>query len=109
MKALVFIALLVFLTQDGCDQTGMKAKADQAAADRRAARPAPKSRPVTRICSTDHRFERTEVYPQAFRADIAPDTCTGQLCRTWPWAPKTTNAWSAYQDLPLSSELPNQR
>jgi hypothetical protein len=39
MKALVFIALLVFLTPDGCDQSSMdtKAKADQASADQRSA------------------------------------------------------------------------
>jgi hypothetical protein len=111
MKALVFIALLACLTPDSCDVSSMdaKAKADQAAADQRAAGLIPKSQPVTRTCSTDHRFERTEVYPLALRADIALDTCTGQLCRTWPWAAKTTNAWSTYQDLPLCSDLPNQK
>jgi len=111
MKALVFIAMLACLAPDSCDQSSMdaKAKADQASADQRAAGPAPQATAAIRIRSTDHRFERTEVYPLALRADIALDTCTGNLCRTWPCEAKTTNAWSTYQDLPLCSELPNQR
>ena len=113
MKVLALVTLLTILTPDSCDQTAMdaKAKADQAAADQRlAAGFVPKPKPTTRSCSTDHRFERTEVYPIPMRADIALDTCTGQLCRTWDWSVKSQNsAWVTYQSLPLCSDLPNQR
>jgi hypothetical protein len=62
--------------------------------------PAPK-------CTTDHRFERMEVYPMNLRADIALDSCTGQVCRTWDWAPKGTSetAWTTYESRPLCSDL----
>jgi hypothetical protein len=63
--------------------------------------PAPK-------CATDHRFEKMDVYPMNLRADIALDSCTGQVCRTWDWAPKITSgesAWSTYESRPLCSDL----
>ncbi len=41
------------------------------------------------------------------RADIALDSCTGQICRTWPWVIKqgVTSAWSIYKDAPLCKDL----
>jgi hypothetical protein len=61
-------------------------------------------------CSVDHRFERTEVYPISLRADIALDSCTGQICRTWSWhALQKNSVWATYEDAPLCSELPNTR
>jgi hypothetical protein len=60
-------------------------------------------------CSSDHRFEKLEVYPIDMRADIALDTCTGQVCRTWSWSPKRPGtAWDTYQFEPLCSELAKQ-
>jgi hypothetical protein len=57
-------------------------------------------------CSSDHRFQKTDIYPVAMRADIALDTCTGQLCRTWPWEAKAQGSpWAIYQSLPLCSNL----
>jgi hypothetical protein len=108
VKLLALVVLSCCLsTPDSCDMDA-KAKADQAAADqRRATAPAPK--PITRVCSVDQRFERTEVYPITMRADIALASCTGQLCRTWNWSSKNpSNAWAVYQDLPLCSSLPNE-
>jgi len=48
--------------------------------------------------------------PWGLLPNIALDTCTGQLCRTWDWQlidPKGPG--SGYQDLPLCSSLPNER
>ena len=61
-------------------------------------------------CSVDHRFERTEVYPIGLRADIALDSCSGKLCKTWSWEAKPgTNPWQEYNDLPICSDLPNTK
>jgi hypothetical protein len=57
-------------------------------------------------CTMDHRFERTEVYPIGLRADIALDSCSGRLCKTWAWVAKDTKSvWATYQELPVCSEL----
>lgn len=62
-------------------------------------------------CTADHRFEKTEVYPIGLRADIAMDSCTGKLCKTWAWVAKdaknTNSIWATYQELPVCSELPD--
>lgn len=64
--------------------------------------------PVQHTCAVDHRFEKTDVYPITLRADIALDTCTGNLCRTWNWTAKQSGTvWSTYEDLPLCSSLHN--
>jgi hypothetical protein len=104
MKALALVALSCCLfVPDSCDQVLSSSK------------PSPRVDisdglvPKTTMCSANHRFERTEVYPVAMRADIALDTCTGELCRTWNWAPKGPGtAWGIYADLSLCSDLPNQ-
>ncbi len=59
-------------------------------------------------CSTDHRFEKLEVNPINLRADIALDSCTGQVCRTHDWffqGQHTKTAWDTYAGAPLCSEL----
>ena len=58
-------------------------------------------------CTTEHRFERVDVYPMNMRADIALDSCTGQICRTWSWEVKdgVRSAWSTYQQAPLCKDL----
>jgi hypothetical protein len=59
-------------------------------------------------CNQDHRFEKTETYPISLRADIALDTCSGKLCKTWSWVSKIPNsAYATYEDLPVCSELPD--
>lgn len=61
-------------------------------------------------CTEDHRFERTEIYPIGLRADIALDSCSGKLCKTWSWVSTNKNSVSAnYEDLPVCSELPDTR
>jgi hypothetical protein len=93
VKTVALLLLLVFATTDSCtDQAAMdaKAKADQEASDRRHAADVVAKQVV---CKPDHRFERTEVYPVSLRADIALDSCTDQLCKTWDWTSKSpTNA-----------------
>lgn len=104
--ALLLVALGFWLIHavDGCDFTNPTPDAP--------AKPAAASNPAPQqMCKADHRFEKTDVYPVGLRADIAIDSCTGQLCRTWNWQPKgdRETVWTTYQYLPLCASLPNTR
>jgi hypothetical protein len=96
MKELALVALITCLSaSDGCDPTAASPK-QTPRIDLSAGMVAKET-----LCTAEHRFERTEVYPIGLRADIALDTCTGSLCRTWPWQAKDANsAWSTYENLP---------
>lgn len=96
MKVLAaLLALLWFQQSNGCNETPTP-------------QPTPKAEAVAPRCSSTHRFEKTEVYPMNLRADIAMDSCTGQICRTWSWEVKGANPkspWQTYADAPLCRDL----
>ncbi len=100
------IILLLGLAQSGCDQLDTsKSLPANAAVDRMLA-----ASRAGKQCTAENRFKQTEVYPVTMRADIALDSCTGQLCRTWNWSPRVANnPWGVYADLPLCLDLPNAK
>jgi hypothetical protein len=109
LKGLLGVAFCVFIgaaVVNGVATVYHDYMAKQAPAGARAAVTEPvKSAPH---CSSDHRFEKMEVYPTNLRADIALDSCTGQVCRTWDWTPKNQNLntpWNAHKYDPLCSTL----
>ena len=104
MKSLVLFAGLLFLADPySCNDTSSQTAQPTTS---QAATPAPASQ----FCPADHRFQKVEVYPISLRSDLALDSCTGQLCRTWDWHAVTKNSiWSTYEDLPTCASLPNTR
>jgi hypothetical protein len=61
----------------------------------------------TAQCNNDHRFQQVDVYPVELRGDVALDTCTGQLCKTWQWTAQSATgaARMRYEGLPLRQLL----
>lgn len=99
MKVLFGFLCLVFLL--GCDELNAPKTTPQTTQVKPPDPPAPK-------CASAHRFEKVEIYPMNLRADIALDSCTGQLCRTWPWEVKSSagnSPWKTYEDAPLCRDL----
>ncbi len=41
------------------------------------------------------------------RADIALDSCTGQICKTWNWEVKSgvNSPWKTYENAPLCKDV----
>jgi hypothetical protein len=102
VKLMGLLLCTMIAANDGCDIT---AKTEKKPSDISAGLV-----PKRTLCSADHRFERTEVYPIGLRADIALDSCTGQLCKTWTWTAKAPNsAWAVYENLPVCASLPATR
>jgi hypothetical protein len=58
-------------------------------------------------CTGDHRFQQVDIYPVELRGDLALDTCTGQLCKTWKWTARSFagGAHAQYEGIPLCSLL----
>lgn len=52
------------------------------------------------------RFKTVEVYPVGMRQNLALDSYTGQLCRTWNW--QTNGGKSPYNGLPTCASLSGQ-
>ena len=54
-------------------------------------------------CTGGHRFQPVEIYPVELRGDLALDTCTGQLCKTWKWSAQSVAgaAHAQYDSVPL--------
>ena len=91
MKLLVPLAALLFFSlENGCDQTEKTQPSPPA-------RPEIHTRPIGR-------FEKL----QNFRVDVALDTQTGQLCRTWYWQSTDRKHPDAYEDLPVCINLYQQ-
>jgi hypothetical protein len=89
MKLLLPLAALLFFSfDDGCDQSSQKS---QTAAPQKSET---HSRPIGR-------FEKL----QNFRVDVALDTQTGQLCRTWIWQSTDRVHPDAYENLPVCISL----
>ena len=90
----------------GCDQlTTSRPDPTKDAVDRMIA-----ASSLGKQCAAENRFRQTDVYPMVLWADIALDSCTGQLCRTWESKPKTANTpWESYADIPLCVDLPNAK
>jgi hypothetical protein len=42
------------------------------------------------------------------RGDVALDTCSGQLCKTWEWVSPDKHIQNSYQGLSLCSDLAKQ-
>jgi hypothetical protein len=95
---LLFCLSMGILRLDGCDVDN---------SHRATAETMPPPVPAPR-CAAD-RFVKTEAYPYNLRNDIALDSCTGQICRTWDWSAKGgNNAWVSYQNAPLCKDLAAQ-
>lgn len=65
--------------------------------------------PSEKVQSTSadrQRFKTVEVYPVGMRQNLALDSYTGQLCRTWNW--KTNGGKSSYNGLPTCASLSGQ-
>ena len=60
---------------------------------------------LRRQCSADHRFSNMSDLPVTVRGDVALDTCTGELCKTWEWVSTVKQVQNSYQSLPLCSDL----
>src|SRR5215469_10009797 len=58
-------------------------------------------RPVENRSHPIGRFEKL----QNFRVDVALDTQTGQLCKTWGWASTNRNNPDPYENLPTCESL----
>jgi hypothetical protein len=100
MKVLAFVFILCFLaTPDGCDS-----KQNQQV-DLSAGMVPKASINQRRQCSADHRFSNMSDLPLTVRGDVALDTCTGQLCKTWEWVSQVKQVQNSYQSLPLCSNL----
>lgn len=92
MKMSMALAAFMFLSSsNGCDEISDKSQPV----------PPPKqeahSRPIGR-------FEKL----QNFRVDVALDTQTGQLCRTWYWQSTDRAHPDSYEDLPVCVDLYQQ-
>jgi hypothetical protein len=90
MKMIALLALAVFLHQNGCFSD-----------------PPPKThsenRPqASRECAVNRRFTTANTM---VRGDVAFDTCSGQLCRTWDWFNSNKHIENGYGSLPLCSVL----
>jgi len=57
-------------------------------------------------CNADHRFAQLDLSP-ALKADLAFDSCTGEICRTWNWSAAVVNdpAHAPFKDTPLCAAL----
>lgn len=92
MKMIALLALAIFIQQDGCSP-------DPAPQPQSATRPVP-----TRECAATHRFTSLDVNPMV-RGDVAFDTCTGKLCKTWDWVSTNKGIQGGYGSLPFCSDL----
>jgi hypothetical protein len=97
MKAIALMALALVLQQDGCTNGNPVTPPQQQP-----------HRTARRECSADHRFVNMSDLPLTVRGDVALDTCTGQLCKTWEWVSTDTHVQNSYQSLSLCSELAKQ-
>jgi hypothetical protein len=94
MKVIALLALALMLRQDGCANGS----------------PAPTQQPTfqsnwRRECSADHRFANMSDLPISVRGDVALDTCSGQLCKTWEWVSQDKHVQNSYQSLALCADL----
>jgi hypothetical protein len=66
-------------------------------------------RSPTPRCNGGHRFQQADIYPAELRGDLALDTCTGQLCKTWNWTAHSAvgAAHVPYEGIPLCRILAN--
>lgn len=81
----------IFLSTTGCDQL-------EHASSQSSPRPSVASETRTHPIG---RFEKI----QNFRVDVALDTQTGQLCKTWPWQSTNRNSVDPYETLPTCDVL----
>jgi len=100
MKVLALALLLCFLAApDSCDS-----KQNQQT-DLSAGMVPKSSINLRRQCSADHRFSNMSDLPMTVRGDVALDTCSGHLCKTWEWISPVKQVQNSYQSLPLCSDL----
>ena len=69
--------------------------------DQLADRPQPSARPSESHPHPIGRFEKL----QNFRVDVALDTQTGQLCKTWQWESTNRKSPDPYENLPTCESL----
>jgi hypothetical protein len=106
MKVLALSLMLCVLAgPDSCDQSTSRPGQQ---ADLSAGMVPKTSINSRRQCSADHRFVNMSDLPLTVRGDVALDTCTGQLCKTWEWVSSLKNVQNSYQALSLCSELAKQ-
>jgi hypothetical protein len=91
MKFAVVIGLAILLAQNDCDSSKQNSPPVQQSAEKKPPHPI-------------NRFEKL----QNFRVDVALDTKTGQLCKTWQWISTNRQNPDSYEDLPLCIALYNQ-
>lgn len=88
---LVIVVALILLPMTGCEQLAKESQ--------------PSSRPSPQTsASRSHPIGRFEKI-QNFRVDVALDTQTGQLCKTWVWVSKDRRSPDPYEDLPTCDSL----
>lgn len=61
---------------------------------------------VSNATPDSQRFKPVEVYPVGMRVNLALDSYTGQLCRTWNW--QTNGGKSPWNHLPTCASLNGQ-
>lgn len=99
MKVLALAVLLCLLAApDSCDSK-QNQKVDLSAGM------VSKASISRRQCSADHRFSNMSDLPMTVRGDVALDTCSGHLCKTWEWISPVKQVQNSYQSLPLCSDL----
>lgn len=90
MKFAFVIWMAILLAQSDCDNTKQSAPPVQSVERK-------PSHPI-------NRFEKI----QNFRVDVALDTKTGQLCKTWEWQSTNRQNPDSYENLPLCVDLYNR-
>ena len=90
MKLLILV-VVILLPMTGCEQLAEQSKPSS---------PAPSSVPE-RLSHPIGRFEKI----QNFRVDVALDSQTGQLCKTWEWQSTNRNTPDPYETLPTCDLL----
>jgi hypothetical protein len=96
--AIVAIALSLG-TFTGCDQLAQtSAKGAHAVVSEN---PCP-----TAKVGDSNRFKTVDVYPVGMRQNLALDSSTGQMCRTWNW--QTSGGRSPYNRFPTCASLSGQ-
>jgi hypothetical protein len=66
--------------------------------------------PQTAHRNNEHRFQQVDVASTNLRVDLAFDTCTGRVCKTWEWNAQTSDDpfHAPYRNVPLCATSSNQ-
>lgn len=98
-RGVFFLAAVTGAFLIGCDTTGPQ--------DQSKPSTAPPSEKAESAPLDRQRFKTVDVYPVGMRVNLALDTSTGQLCRTWNW--QTNGGQSPYNHLPTCASLTGQQ